>query len=81
MLLFRKEVRKRFRDRFIEHFNSESRCKYKMYSKYLEWEEVEVFVNQNFRLLNGTSFYNSEHHLLIAVHITGYSEGVLNVFM
>ena len=65
---FRKENKKLFRDNFIDYFNSKE-SKFTIFEKSIEKYEVEKFIKENFKMLNGRIFYTKSEKLLLAKHI------------
>jgi hypothetical protein len=65
---FRIGTKRYFRDEFLKHFNSPIDCEFSFYEKDFQEEELKLFVNANFRLLNGKAIKIKENSLLIAVH-------------
>lgn len=65
---FRKENKKMFRDNFIDYFNSKE-SKFTIFEKSIGKYEVEKFIKDNFKMLNGRIFYTKSEKLLLAKHI------------
>jgi hypothetical protein len=65
---FRKETKKKFRDNFIEYFNLATECGFELFEKNFEGTDLEKFVSDNFRNLNGKCISVNGNKLLIAKH-------------
>jgi hypothetical protein len=66
---FRKITKKEFRDKFITFFNSSKDCEFTLFEKTFEIEEnLSLFVNENFKILNGKSIVIHKNTLLVAIH-------------
>ena len=63
---FRVKTKEKFRNEFLKFFNDPAKCNFTFYKSTLPPEKYELFVNQNFRLLNGKCFVTSENELLYA---------------
>ena len=65
---FRKNTKKEFRDNFIDYFNNSKDCEFEIYEKEFTEKDLEEFVANNFRNLNGKCISIGETQLLIAKH-------------
>ncbi|WP_265427045.1 hypothetical protein [Chryseobacterium sp. YIM B08800] len=63
---FRNEIKETFRNNFLNYFNNETECKYSFYKCNLSEEHVAIFVNDNFRQLNGKCFLTNTKELIVA---------------
>ena len=63
---FRNATKKRFRTNFIDFFKSESKSEFTLYE--YKNEDIEDFVEANFRKLNGKCYSTNEKRLIIAKH-------------
>jgi hypothetical protein len=66
--VFRKEVKKEFRDNFVSFFNNKEECQFSFYKCTLSTEEIPKFVSDHFRELNGKCFLTNQNELLFAKH-------------
>lgn len=64
--MFKKKTKAVFRQNFIEYFNDKEQCGFEFYKKKFETVELETFVNQHFRLLNGRIITINSQTLLVA---------------
>lgn len=65
---FRTKTKAVFRQNFIDFFNDSNRSAYRFYQKEFEPKELEDFINQHFKLLNGRCITINGNKLLIALH-------------
>lgn len=65
---FRKDTKDDFRRKFLKYFNSVNNCGFKFYEKDFQNDDINIFVNENFRLLNGKAIKIKQNTLLIAIH-------------
>lgn len=66
---FRGTTRQMFREHFLNFFNSSEECPFSIFQKRFNSEDdLKMFVNSNFKLLNGKCFSTDENVLLIAKH-------------
>lgn len=65
---FRSETKNHFRNKFLKYFNSVDSCGFEFYEKNFEKEAIDIFVDDNFRLLNGKVIKIKGNTLLIAIH-------------
>jgi hypothetical protein len=63
---FRVKTKLDFRKQFIEFFNDSSKSEFEIHEIIIAKEDAEIFVNANFRILNGKCFYTTDDKLLIA---------------
>lgn len=63
---FRNATKKRFRTNFIDFFKSESKSEFTLYE--YKNEDIEDFIEANFRKLNGKCYSTNEKRLIIAKH-------------
>ena len=63
---FRKETKLIFRDNFIEFFSNQSKSDFKLYV--YQKNDFRVFVENNFRLVNGKCFLTIDNKLILAKH-------------
>ena len=66
MIEYREEAKTKFREKFIEYFEQNNISKFTFYK--LEMPNLESFVNDNFKLLNGKCFSLNDKTLLVAIH-------------
>lgn len=68
LIKYRIETKEKFRNNFIDYFETDKISKFKFYK--LEREDLKLFVNNNFKLLNGKCICLNENKktLLIAIH-------------
>lgn len=76
MIEYRKEAKAIFRKKFIEYFEQSSISKFTFYK--LEMPNLESFINNNFKILNGKCFSLSDKILLVAIHNEEYVEAKKN---
>ncbi|CAC9973883.1 hypothetical protein [Flavobacterium panici] len=65
---FRSGTKRYFRDEFLNHFNSPKDCEFSFYEKDFTEDELKLFINTYFKLLNGKIIKIKENTLLIAIH-------------
>ena len=65
---FRDTTKKKFRDNFLTFLNNPSESKYIIYEKEMLPNEAKLFVDGNFKLLNGKCLYTNDGKLLISQH-------------
>lgn len=65
---FRNDTKDHFRNEFLRYFNSVDSCGFEFYEKDFENDGMDLFVDKNFRLLNGKVIKIKENTLLIAIH-------------
>lgn len=70
---FRNEIKETFRNNFLNYFNNETECKYSFYKCNLSEEHVAIFVNDNFRQLNGKCFLTNTNELIVAKSVDDYN--------
>ncbi|MEI7505076.1 MAG: hypothetical protein WCJ61_17515 [Paludibacter sp.] len=63
---FRDVTKQRFRSNFIDFFKDESKSEFRLYE--YEKEDIEKFVETNFRKLNGKCYKTNQKRLIIAKH-------------
>lgn len=63
---FRDKTKKEFRTKFVEFFNHCKKSSFEIFVKELSRDDAKIFVEANFRLLNGKCFYTIDGILLIA---------------
>lgn len=66
---FREKVKQQFREQFILFFNNSQDCQFSFYKKKLSNPEVCSFIEKNFKILNGKSFYSNNQDLIIAKYL------------
>lgn len=66
MIEYREEAKTKFRKKFIEYFEQNSISNFTFYK--LEIPNLESFVNNNFKILNGKCFSLTDKILLVAIH-------------
>lgn len=67
---FRDDVKRDFREHFIEFFNDPASCKFEFYKCKLNTvEEFKSLINEHFKSLNGKCYLNKESELLLAKHV------------
>lgn len=64
--IFRKNVKKKFRENFIDFFADKDKSKFTFY-EYVE-KDADEFVESNFKALIGKCFLTSENKLILAIH-------------
>jgi hypothetical protein len=78
---FRDDVKNTFRNHFLSFFNNKEDCNFDFYESILEPEEYKLFVEANFRKLNGKCFCTIDNRLLLAKHTKDEDlEGILQYF-
>lgn len=65
---FRLKTKTEFRNQFISFFNDSSKSGFEIYEKEFTKEKAEEIIIDNFRVLNGKSFYTNDGFFLIAKH-------------
>ncbi|MCH4830352.1 hypothetical protein [Flavobacterium columnare] len=70
---FRTETKLKFRNKFIEFFNSPHLSNFELYFKNLNKDEAKSLVNNNFRELNGKCYYSKNESLILSKHINDES--------
>lgn len=79
--IFRNEVKKTFRNNFLDFFNDEQKCGFTFFECTLSQSEFKNYLDKNFRELNGKCFLTNDDRLLLAKHFTDDSiESFLNDF-
>lgn len=74
---FRKEVKSKFKNKFIEYFEQNSISNFTFYK--LEMNNLKKFVNNYFKILNGKCFsVNNERELIVAIHSEEKNEAKKN---
>ena len=63
---FRKETKLMFRNNFIEFFSNQSKSDFQLYV--YQKNDFEIFVENNFRLINGKCFLTIDDKLILAKH-------------
>jgi hypothetical protein len=76
---YRIATKNKFRKNFIEYFETEKTSMFKFYK--LEMPNLETFVNDNFKILNGKCFSLTDKILLIALHESDIGSGSLKEFL
>ena len=66
--IFKKEVRKTFKQHFIDFFNDESQCGFKFYISRLPREEYPSFIDTHFKMLIGKCYTTDDGRLILAKH-------------
>src|SRR5690606_23106211 len=67
---FKQEVRKTFRQHFIDFFNSELECGFKFYVSRLSQEAYAPFINTHFKRLTGKCYITADGRFILAKHHT-----------
>ncbi|OWP85129.1 hypothetical protein BWK59_01795 [Flavobacterium davisii] len=70
---FRTETKLKFRNKFIEFFNSPDLSNFELYFKNLNKDEAKSLVNNSFRELNGKCYYSKNESLILSKHINDES--------
>jgi hypothetical protein len=65
---FRKEVKEKFRNHFLKFFNNKEKCGFEFYEANFEKEDYLLFIEDNFKRLNGKCFCTIDDKLLLAKH-------------
>ncbi|MCH2449851.1 MAG: hypothetical protein MK198_06850 [Gracilimonas sp.] len=83
--IFRRNIKVKFRKNFIDYFNGQSGgFEYSFYRKKFESsesEDLDSFINQNFKVLNGKCILTKDNFLIIAKHCEDNSlDGILGSF-
>ncbi|MFK7059421.1 hypothetical protein V3Q90_04695 [Flavobacterium oreochromis] len=65
---FRTETKLKFRNKFIDFFNSPSLSNFELYFKSLNKDEAKNLVDNNFRELNGKCYYSKNETLILSKH-------------
>lgn len=65
---FRNDTKDQFRNQFLKYFNSVDNCNFEFYEQTFQDDNLNEFVNKNFRLLNGKAIKIKENTLLVAIH-------------
>lgn len=65
---FRTETKSMFRKNFVEFFSNKEKCKFELYE--YQKENIEDFVEKNFRLLNGKCFKTNDSKLILAKYVS-----------
>jgi hypothetical protein len=63
---YRKEIKDKFRQHFIEYFQNDKNSNFNFYEVYLS--DLKMFVHNNFKVLNGKCISLADDKLLIALH-------------
>lgn len=66
--IFRDDVKSRFRKHFLKFFNNNEDCGFEFYECNKTPHEYELFVEENFKKLNGKCFCTIDNRLLLAKH-------------
>lgn len=65
---FRKEVKEKFRNNFIEFFNNSKACGFEFYEAAFDQKDFDTFVQAHFKRINGKCFCTSDGKMLLAKH-------------
>lgn len=68
--IFRDDVKTRFRKHFLKFFNNKEDCGFEFYEYDKAPQDYEVFVEKNFKKINGKCFCTIDKKLLLAKHHT-----------
>jgi hypothetical protein len=68
IIVFRDDVKSRFRKHFLTFFNNNKDCGFEFYESIIKTEDYETFVENNFKKLNGKCFCTIDNRLLLAKH-------------
>lgn len=68
IIVFRDDVKSRFRKHFLKFFNNNEDCGFEFYESIIKTEDYETFVESNFKKLNGKCFCTIDNRLLLAKH-------------
>jgi hypothetical protein len=74
---FQNQIKKIFRDGFVNYFNDSEASGFKFYQSILKKEDVADFVNRYFKLLNGKCIRTVDERLILAVHTKDESLNIL----
>ncbi|MDV6167616.1 hypothetical protein R1T16_04220 [Flavobacterium sp. DG1-102-2] len=66
---FRASTKDKFRNEFVSFFNSSLECPFKLYEKEFSKRDLNSFISDNFRALNGKCITINDTTLLLAEHI------------
>lgn len=66
--VFKDDVKSRFRKHFLKFFNNKEVCGFEFYESLLKTEDYKIFVENNFKKLNGKCFCTIDNRLLLAKH-------------
>ena len=66
IISFREITKQEFRDKFISFFNNNKECGFEFYESILKNENYKIFVEDNFKRLNGKCFCTIDNRLLLA---------------
>ena len=76
---FRTDTKLMFRDNFIEFFSNQSKSDFQLYI--YQNNDFEIFVENNFRLINGKCFLTINDKLILAKHkLDNTLNGLLSEF-
>ncbi|MCJ1806905.1 LlaJI family restriction endonuclease [Flavobacterium covae] len=70
---FRTETKLKFRNKFVEFFNTPELSYFELFYKNSKPHEAETIVNKNFKTLNGKCYYANNEKLILAKHINDKS--------
>jgi len=76
---FRNDTKNHFRNQFLKYFNSVDNSGFEFYEQDFENDQLNEFVNKNFRLLNGKAIKTKENTLLVAIHKKDKDKEALNI--
>jgi hypothetical protein len=79
LINYRKEIKHKFRKNFIEYFENYKNSNFNFYE--LNLSDLKLFVNNNFKILNGKCISLNDKKLLIALHESDIGEGSLEEFL
>lgn len=65
---FRKEVKETFRNHFLKFFNNKEKCGFEFFESNFKKEDYQLFIEDNFKRLNGKCFCTIDNKLLLAKH-------------
>jgi hypothetical protein len=63
---FRRKIKNQFRNNFVDFFSDKNKSKFQLYE--YQKTDLERFVNDNFRVINGKCFITKENKLILAKH-------------
>jgi hypothetical protein len=65
---FQTMIKANFRKHFIDFFNDINKCEFEFFECVLNKNEYSLFIEDNFKILNGKCYLNSDGNLILAKH-------------
>jgi hypothetical protein len=76
---FRREIRELFRERMINYLNSPDICGFEFFIRQFQEKELEIFLNANFKQLNGKCLLINGNSLIFAKYFKDSTVDILSL--